>query len=75
MSSFRRLLPLLVAVTLLGLAVLLALFAVDVRAWQGRVTGDDLRFRAAQSRLGLWHSPMRSRTGRVWTSSGSAASA
>jgi len=35
MKRIRRALPLIVAVVLLGLATALALFAADVRAWQG----------------------------------------
>jgi hypothetical protein len=57
MNRLRRAVPLALAVALLGLAALLALLAVDVRAWQGRFTRDDLRFRAHQSHLGLWRSP------------------
>lgn len=57
MRFLRRAFPLAAAVVLIGLAVVLALFAVDVRAWQGRLTRDDLRFRAHQSHLGLWQSP------------------
>ena len=57
MKRIRRALPLLVAVVLLGLATVLALFAADVRAWQGHLTQDDMRFRAQRSRLGLWRSP------------------
>ena len=57
MSRVRRMLPLLVAAVLLGLATVLALLAVDVRAWQGRITRDDLRFRAERSHVGLWRSP------------------
>jgi len=57
MSFLRRVLPLLLALTLLALAALLALLAVDVRAWQGRVTRDDLAFRTHRSQLGLWRTP------------------
>jgi hypothetical protein len=56
-TSFRRLLPLFVAVVLLGLATVLALLAVDVRAWQGRLTRDDASFRAQRSHVDLWRSP------------------
>lgn len=57
MRYVRRALPLVAVVVLLGLAVLLALLAVDARAWQGRIVRDDLRFRAHQSHLALWRSP------------------
>lgn len=57
MKLLRRALPLLVAVVLLGLATVLALFASDVRAWQGALTNGDLRFRAQRSHIGLWRSP------------------
>lgn len=57
MRYLRRAFPLIAAVVLVGLAVVLALLAVDVRAWQGRMTRDDLRFRAHQSHLALWHNP------------------
>jgi hypothetical protein len=53
----RRVLPLVAAVVLLGLATVLALFARDVRAWQGTFTNSDLRFRAQRSHVGLWRSP------------------
>lgn len=57
MRRIRRALPLIVATLLLGLAVVLALFAADVHAWQGRLTQSDLRFRAQRSHGGLWQSP------------------
>jgi len=57
MSRVRRALPLVAAVVLIGVAIVLALFARDVRAWQGRVTRDDVRFRAQRSHLDLWRSP------------------
>jgi hypothetical protein len=57
MNSLRRALPLVAAVVLLGLAAVLALFASDVRAWQGAFTQGDLRFRAQRSHTGLWRSP------------------
>ena len=57
MKRIRRALPLVVAVLLLGLAAVLALFAADVRAWQGTLTQGDLRFRAERSHTGLWRSP------------------
>jgi len=56
MSRLRRALPLVAAVVLLGLAALLALFASDVRAWQGSFTNSDVRFRAQRSHTGLWDS-------------------
>ena len=57
MKRVRRALPLVVAVVLLGLATVCALFAVDVRAWQGTITQSDLHFRAQRSHPGLWRSP------------------
>ena len=57
MKLIRRALPLVVAVVLLGLATVCALFAADVRAWQGTLTQGDLRFRAQRSHVGLWRSP------------------
>jgi hypothetical protein len=57
MKRIRRALPLIVAVVLLGLATVFALFAADVRAWQGTLTESDLRFRAQRSHPGLWRSP------------------
>ena len=42
------------AVACAGLAVLLVLLAVDVRAWQTSLTRDDLRFRALRSHRSLW---------------------
>lgn len=57
MRRIRRALPIVAAVLLLGLATVLALFASDVRAWQGTVTQSDLRFRAQRSHIGLWRSP------------------
>jgi hypothetical protein len=57
MRRIRRALPLLAAVVLLGLATALALFAADVRAWQGAFTQSDVRFRAQRSHIGLWRSP------------------
>jgi hypothetical protein len=55
--ALRRSVPLVAALVLLGLAVALALLAVDVRAWQGTLTRDDVRFRAVHSRPDLWASP------------------
>lgn len=57
MKSIRRALPLILAVVLLGLATVCALFAADVRAWQSTLTQGDLRFRAQRSHPGLWRSP------------------
>lgn len=57
MRGLRRAFPLVVAVVLLGLAAVLAVFATDVHAWQGRISRDDMRFRAERSRLGFWNSP------------------
>jgi hypothetical protein len=53
----RQALPLVAGVVLLGLATVLVLFALDVRAWQGTFTQADLRFRAERSHIGLWRSP------------------
>ena len=57
MRRLRSALPLVAAAVLLGLGAVLALFASDVRAWQGRLTQGDLRFRAERSHTGLWRSP------------------
>lgn len=57
MKRIRRALPLIVAVVLLGLAAVCALFAADVRAWQGTFTQGDLHFRGQRSHIGLWRSP------------------
>jgi hypothetical protein len=57
MKRIRRALPLIAAVVLLGLATVLALFAADVRAWQGALTQSDLNFRSQRSHVGLWRSP------------------
>ncbi len=57
MKRLRRALPLVAGVVLLGLATVLVLFALDVRAWQGALTQSDLRFRAQRSHIGLWRSP------------------
>lgn len=53
----RRWLPLLVTLGCLAVAAALVLIAVDARSWQGRLTRDDLRFRALHSHVGLWRSP------------------
>jgi hypothetical protein len=47
----------LVALVLMGVALVLALLAVDVRAWQTTVARDDLRFRALPAHKGLWRPP------------------
>ena len=57
MNRLRRARPPVAAVVLLGLAVVLVLFATDVRAWQGRVTRDDAAFRAQRSHVGYWRTP------------------
>ena len=57
MKLLRRVAPLVLALTLLALAVVLALVAVDVRAWQSRLTRDDLTFQTHRSQLGLWRTP------------------
>ena len=57
MRRIRRALPLVAAAVLLALAAGLALFASDIRAWQGAVTNSDLRFRSQRSHIGLWRSP------------------
>lgn len=45
------------AVLLAGIATVLALLAIDARAWQTTVTRDDLRFRAMPAHTGLWKPP------------------
>ena len=57
MKRLRRALPLASAIVLLGLATILALFAFDVRAWQGALTQGDVSFQAQRSHVGLWRSP------------------
>ena len=57
MRILRRAVPLVAALGCLGVATLLALLAVDARAWQHTLTRDDLRFRALHSHAGLWSSP------------------
>ena len=47
----------LVAALLVGVAVVLALLAVDVRSWQTTVARDDLRFRALPAHTKLWKPP------------------
>jgi hypothetical protein len=56
-NRLRRARPPVAAVVLLGLAVVLVLFATDVRAWQGRVTRDDAAFRVQRSHVGYWRTP------------------
>jgi hypothetical protein len=56
-KRLRQALPLAVGVLLLGLATVLLLFALDVRAWQGTFTQGDVRFRAQRSHIRLWQSP------------------
>jgi hypothetical protein len=46
-----------VALVLMGVALVLALLAVDVHAWQTTVERDDLRFRALPAHKGLWKPP------------------
>jgi hypothetical protein len=46
-----------VALVLMGVALVLALLAVDVRAWQTTVVRDDLRFRALPAHKDLWQPP------------------
>jgi hypothetical protein len=55
--TLRRIAPLLVAVALLGLAAVFALLAVDVRAWQGTMRRDDVRFTGFHPVQGIWRSP------------------
>lgn len=55
--SVRRLVAPAVAVICLGVAAVLLLLALDLRAWQHRMTRDDLRFRAMASHVGLWRTP------------------
>jgi hypothetical protein len=57
MTRLRRATPLLVVLLLLGLAAVFALLAADVRAWQGTVRRDDVRFNATHPVQGLWGSP------------------
>lgn len=57
MSVLRRSLPLVAALVLLSIAAAFALLAVDVRAWQGTLRRDDVRFAALHSPPGLWRSP------------------
>lgn len=49
--------PAVVAVVLLALATVLALFAHDVRAWQTTVERDDLRFEVKPAAAHLWRPP------------------
>ncbi len=54
MRLFRRHWPALAAVLLVGIGVVLVLFALDVRTWQRTVARDDLRFRALPDSAALW---------------------
>ena len=56
-ARLRRHRPALVAVGLLGIAVLLGLLALDIRSWQTTVASDDLRFRALPAHRDLWKPP------------------
>jgi hypothetical protein len=57
MILLRRSLPALAALACLGVAAAFTVVALDARAWQSRLTRDDLRFRALHSHVGLWSSP------------------
>ncbi|HZT93796.1 MAG TPA: hypothetical protein VE985_04895 [Gaiellaceae bacterium] len=57
MIALRRSVPLFVALVLLGLAVVFALLARDVRAWQRTFTRGDVSFRTVHGASDLWHSP------------------
>lgn len=57
MTPWRRIAPLVGAVVLLGLATVFVLLAVDVRAWQGTLRRDDVRFDSRHSPPDLWRSP------------------
>jgi hypothetical protein len=57
MRRLRRVAPLLVVLLLLALAAAFALLAADVRAWQGTLKRDDVRFNALHPVTGLWQSP------------------
>ncbi len=57
MTVLRRSRLVLAALACLGVAVVLALVAVDTHRWQRTLTRDDLRFRALHSHVGLWTSP------------------
>lgn len=57
MKLIKRFAPLGAAFLLLGLATVLALLAVDIHAWQHRLTRDDTRFQARPSLSALWQSP------------------
>ena len=54
-NRVRRHRSALIALLLAGVALVLALLAVDVRAWRTTVARDDLRFRALPAHKGLWH--------------------
>jgi hypothetical protein len=57
MTRLRRFRPLVLALLLFALAAVFALLAVDVRAWQGTLRRDDVRFTARHPSHGLWRSP------------------
>ena len=57
LALLRRYRPAIVAAVCLLVAAILLLLALDARAWQRRVTRDDLRFRALHGHVGLWKSP------------------
>ena len=54
MKLLRRHKVAVAAVVCAGLAAVLVLLALDVKAWQTAVTRDDLRFRAMHSHRSLW---------------------
>ena len=54
MRLFRRHWPALAALLLVGVGVVLVLFALDVRTWQRTVAHDDLRFRVLPDSAALW---------------------
>jgi len=57
MKHLSRVKPLVPVLLLLALAAAFAVLAVDVRAWQGALRRDDVRFTARHSQQGLWRSP------------------
>lgn len=57
MTRLRGKRPLLVALLLVCLAVVFALLAADVRAWQGTLRRDDVRFASVHPVQGMWGSP------------------
>jgi hypothetical protein len=56
-KQIKRFAPLFAAVVLVGLAIVLGLLAVDVHAWQHRLSRDDVRFQVDPAHPGLWRSP------------------